>query len=88
VPATATDVDSDISQANATARAAIGIPLLLASVNSGLFSVIAEETITNCASARFSAVWPIYIFAPSAFNAVSVEESLLSEPEIENPLPT
>ncbi|CAB5058660.1 unannotated protein [freshwater metagenome] len=47
VPATATEVDSDISQANATARAAIGKPFLLASTSSGLLSVIADETMTN-----------------------------------------
>ena len=85
VPATATDVDSDISHANATARAAIGKPFFLASTNSGLLSVIADETITNWASARFSNAWPTWIFAPNAFNAVSIGDSFLSDPETENP---
>ena len=46
VPAIAIDVDSDINQASAVARAIIGRPFALAASNSALLSFIAEEIIT------------------------------------------
>ena len=55
VPATATDVESDISQARAIARATIGSPLALAAISSGFFSPIAEEMIIRSASPKFFA---------------------------------
>ena len=47
VPATAIEVKPDISQASAWARAVTCMPRSLAATNSGLFSKIAEETITS-----------------------------------------
>ena len=43
VPATATDLDSDIKRARASARLSISKPLALAANNSGLFPSIALE---------------------------------------------
>ena len=80
VPAMATQLLKRISSASISARRTTGSRCARAAASSGLSRLIAEETTTTSASARFSAACPIAIFTPFSRSRLTLALSAASEP--------